>query len=206
MCKEKEWAGGGAGERGRVSAIFICENGKKKKNKTKKKTRWRTRRSVVFLLSWNCVLAARLRTLLHRKFRVWLTCVSVPPGATIFFFFGNWKLWTLGVNTSGSDWPRLVPVFLNGFIHLKQTEAGKTFTTSVAIKKKFKSESYMVSSLSFFIVILVKKNNPTKKNPTNIQLQRRSHYWNHAVSEPCQYVYEVWIHFKTLRLCCTPHF
>lgn len=41
----------------------------------------------------------------------------------------------------------------------------------------------MVLSLSFFIVILVKK----KKG----QAERQLHYQNHAVLETCQYVYEL---------------
>lgn len=168
MCKE-EWAGGGAVERGRVSAIFICENGKKKKNKTKKKNQMKNATfGGFFVVVELCTGCTTAYVVAQEVPRLTDMCFS-PPWRHDFFFFGNWKLWTLGVNTSGSDWPRLVPVFLNGFIHLKQTEAGKTltdpFTTSVAIKKNFKSESYMVSSLSFFIVILVKKNNPTKKKP-----------------------------------------
>lgn len=61
-------------------------------------------------------------------------------------------------------------------------EMQNPFKRSIAIK--FKSESYMVLSLSFFIVILVKK----KK----VKLRRRQlHYQNHAVLETCQYVYEL---------------
>lgn len=64
-------------------------------------------------------------------------------------------------------------------------EMQNPFKRSIAIK--LKSESYMVLSLSFFIVILVKK----------IKLRRRQlHYQNHAVLETCQYVYELWIHLK----------
>lgn len=40
----------------------------------------------------------------------------------------------------------------------------------------------MVLSLSFFIVILVRKKG---------QAERQLHYQNHAVLETCQYVYEL---------------
>lgn len=91
---------------------------------------------------------------------VWLTCVSPSDSDE------NWKLWR-GCHMNGCDWPTVLanveqalPSTFEWF-HSSVTqqrfdrEMQNPFKRSIAIK--FKSESYMVLSLSFFIVILVKK-------------------------------------------------
>lgn len=70
-----------------------------------------------------------------------------------------------------------------------------------SIATRFKSDSYIVLSLSFFIVILVKK----KKKKSQSE-RRQLHYQKHAVLETCLYVYELWIHLKMLQVCSSSYF
>lgn len=139
---------------------------------------------------WNCVLGAQVRTFGTGS------CVGlrgVRPSESDGTFF---ELRTVErVSCEGCDWPTLLgneesalPSTFEWF-HSSVTqqrfdrEMQNPFKRSIAIK--FKSESYMVLSLSFFIVILVKK----KKK---VKLRRRQlHYQKHAVLETCQYVYEL---------------
>lgn len=55
----------------------------------------------------------------------------------------------------------------------------------------------MVFVIVIFIVILVKKKR-RKKNSSR-EKKRQLHYGKHAVLETCQYVYELWIHFKCFK-------